>query len=126
MTGNARYGFCPFEIEKCYAKPLISAKSSLKELGATTINFKNKDVCAWKLKASESEIYFTRNFNITIEILYEVDCFIIYGPSIDKMDNEIKCENVTSYTSIPSEYQVMIVAVGTGYQAYFEFSYATV
>ena len=86
VKGNARYGFCPFEIDKCYAKPIISAKSSLREIGATTINFKNKDVCSWKLKASESEIYFTRNFNITTEVMYDVDCFLVFGPSLDKMD----------------------------------------
>ena len=104
---------------------MISAKSSVREIGATTVNFKNKDVCSWKLKPSESEIYFTRNYNITIENNYETDCYIIYGPSLDEMNQEIKCENRTSYTDIPSEYHVMVISIGTNYQAYFEFSYGT-
>ena len=33
---------------------------------------------------------------------------------------------MTSYTQIPSEFQVFVVAIGNSDQAYFEFSYSTV
>ena len=61
------------------------------ETQATTFNFKNKDVCSWKLKPSDSEIYFTRNFNITIENYMATDCYIIYGISLDEMTGYIDC-----------------------------------
>ena len=41
------------------------------------------------------------------------------------MSNEIKCENLTSYADIPSSHHVMIVSIGTGDEAYFEFTYGT-
>ena len=52
----------------------------------------------------------------------------MYGSSIDTMDEIIDCSdsNMTSYTNIPSDNHVFIVAVGTDDMAYFEFSYKVV
>jgi hypothetical protein len=85
-------------------------------------------VCSWKLKPSDSEISFTRNFNITLENYIDTDCYIIWGSSLDTMDNLIDCsgKNMTSYSDIPSTNHVFIVAVGKSDKAYFEFSYKAV
>ena len=123
-----KYATCPFDTDKCISKPVINARSSVLNTQATTFNFKNKDVCSWKLKPSDSELYFTTVFNITVENYYKTDCYIVYGSSIDTMDEIIDCSdsNMTSYTNIPSDNHVFIVAVGTDYMAYFEFSYKVV
>ena len=80
------------------------------------------------MKPSDSELYFTTVFNITIENYYKTDCYIVYGSSIDTMDEIIDCSdsNMTSYTNIPSDNHVFIIAVGTDDMAYFEFSYKVV
>lgn len=60
-------------------------------MAATTVNFVKGDVCSWKMFPAESELYFGRLFNITIEKMNDVDCQILYGPTIDELTNSINC-----------------------------------
>ena len=64
-------------------------------MGSTTYNFAKDDICAWKLKSSGTETFFMMNYNINIENALEVDCYIVYGTSLDNMDKEIPCKNKT-------------------------------
>jgi hypothetical protein len=120
-----KYATCPFDTDKCISKPVLNARSSVLETQATSYLFKNRDVCSWKLKPSDAELYFTTNFNITIENYWKTECYIVYGSSLDKMNDIIDCSksNMTSYSDIPSDNHVFIIAVGIDDQAYFEFSY---
>jgi hypothetical protein len=56
------------------------------------------------------------------------ECYIVYGESLDTMENIIDCtgKNKTSYSEIASKNHVFIVAIGTDDKAYFEFSYSVV
>ena len=97
-------------------------------MAATTLNFKNKDVCSWKLSASETEFYFSQKFNITFEDLTDIDCKVVWGPTLDKMTNEVDCAQFIkkSLTSIMAFNHVHIIAVGKTDQAYLQFSYNSV
>ena len=70
---------------------------------ATTINFANNDVCSWKFIPSTTEMYFNRNYNLTLETMIDVECEIVYGPTRDQMTNSITCLNGTSFLDIPSD-----------------------
>jgi hypothetical protein len=121
----ARYAYCPFNLDKCYQKPIISASKTVQEVAATTINFLNKDVCSWKLFSAESELYFGRRFNITIDQVVDVDCKVLWGKSIDNLTETIDCslENKKVINTIPSNATVVIYAIGTSDQAYLGFTY---
>lgn len=115
-----KYMYCPFELDKCFQKPLISASKTVQQLGATTINFVAKDVCSWKLVSSESDLYFSRYFNITIDTVVSMECHILYGPSFDQLTGDIDCSNTNStiYDTIQSTDSVVIVARGFDDMAY--------
>ena len=53
---------------------MLSASKTVQEVAATTVNFVQGDVCSWKMFAAESEIYFSRRFNITVDTVVDVDC----------------------------------------------------
>ena len=40
---------------------------------------------------NDSELYFTRVYNITIDKVNDMTCKLIWGASIDTMENEIDC-----------------------------------
>jgi hypothetical protein len=52
-------------------------------VAATTIAFSKEDVCSWKLVPNDSELYFERIYNITINKVNDMTCKLIWGPSID-------------------------------------------
>jgi hypothetical protein len=52
-------------------------------IAATTMIFGKEDVCSWKLLPSDSEFYFSRVYNISIDKVNDMTCKLIYGPSID-------------------------------------------
>ena len=96
-----KYGSCPVEQEKCYQKRLNNVHNSASEILVSTIAYREKDVCSWSIKPSESELYFVRLINITVVTTIGVDCKILYGPSLDQMNKVIDCSNKngTSYYS---------------------------
>lgn len=75
--------------------------------------------------APESEIYFSRLFNITIDKVYNTDCRILYGPNLENLTNEIDCslESPKTYNNISASNQVVIVAIGKGPDSYMQFTY---
>jgi len=69
---------------------------------------------------SESDLYFWRYFNITIDTVLGVDCKILYGRSMDELTGVIDCglTNSTMFKNITSDMSVVITAIGLDNSAY--------
>lgn len=75
--------------------------------------------------SSESDLYFGRYFNISIDTVLGVDCRILYGPSMDDLSGSIDCglTNQTVFDNITSDQTVVISVVGLNNMAYIQFTY---
>lgn len=119
-SNYTKYAYCPFSNKKCFNQPILSASTTVQEVAASTIDFGDSDVCSWKMLAPESEIYFSRQFNITIDKVNNVDCKILFGQTLNKLTNEIDCsaDSPRTYNNISASNQVVIVAIGKGSDSY--------
>ena len=70
MTGDStyKYSFCPYDERKCIGGSMSTAHAEIARVFSTTYAFRNKDSCAFKLVPTDSQLYFTRQLNITVQM----------------------------------------------------------
>ena len=68
---------------------------------------------------NDSELYFQRVYNITIDKVSNMTCKLIWGSNIDSMDNELDCGSPGIIAQqIMSDQHIWIVAIGKSDEAY--------
>ena len=80
---DLKYAFCPYLQNKCFQKPIIFAKSTQSQLVATTEEFRKDDYCVWKFNPTDTDLYFSRKLNLTVNLVLDVSCTIYHGENLD-------------------------------------------
>lgn len=100
---------------KCYQSGVTNAYGETAGLLATTIKFGRNDFCAFKIAPTDSDFYFMRYMNVTIERNVDSDCKIYYGNQIKDLESpwlgvtDCTNSNLTSYQFFSYEYIVIVV-----------------
>lgn len=118
-----RYSFCPFDYDACFEQPILEDANMVTNIAVSTVKFTKDKVCNWKLVPADSELYFEKYFNISINNAYQTDCRILYGPELSKLENIIDCSKGGIFNSIPVTQHVSIVAISLDDKAFVEVNY---
>ncbi|CDW74466.1 UNKNOWN [Stylonychia lemnae] len=127
---------CPNSASKCFStstsldfdqntfSKIIYAGDQAKQVGGTTLDFGKDDVCSWRIIA-DTQFIQDKFIRITVNTLYQTNCFINQGSSIDTTTSETSCVSNTEY-DFDSDTQVFIVSQGLTSGASMTFTYQLV
>lgn len=127
MTGDStlKYAFCPYDERKCIGGAMGIAHADTARVLSTSYAFRDKDSCAFKLTPTDSQLYFSRQLNVTVNLQIDMNCKIYHGESLSQLEsNVIDCsgKNASTYTITATHYAVIVVK-GKSDDAFIEIQY---
>lgn len=107
-----KYAYCPQDESKCYGTSVTNAFGELSGIFMTTVGFVLDDFCAFKIAPTDSDFYFMRYMNITIERAVDINCKMYYSEKIENLEEGIidcSAVNATSWQFYSWQHIVIVV-----------------
>eukprot|EP00347_Sterkiella_histriomuscorum_P006261 403353448 len=127
---------CPNTQSKCFStstsldydqntySKVIRVGDQAQQVGGSTLEFGKDDICSWRIIA-DSQYVQDKFIRISINTLYQTNCFINAGTSIRSTTSEVSCASGTQY-DFDADKSVFIILQGASAGATMQFTYQLV